>query len=84
MAQSNTETSFDNLGFNGGRKISEYMDLSELEIIRVRVSNTVKRKISTITKDDQKTRPVSCGRLELVEVPANTNIDEDILLTAWV
>lgn len=84
LAQSNTETSFDNLGFNGGRKISEYMDLSELELVRVRVSNTVKRKISTLTKDDQKTRPVSCGRLELVEVPANTNIDDDILLTAWV
>jgi len=84
VAQSNTETSFDNLGFNGGRKISEYMDLTELELVRVKVSNTVKRKISTFTKDDQKTCRVSCGRLELVEVPANTNIDDDILLTAWV
>ena len=60
------------------------MDLSELELVRVKVSNTVKRKISTFTKDDQKTCRVSCGRLELVEVPANTNIDDDILLTAWV
>ncbi|KAL9958684.1 hypothetical protein ACROYT_G035733 [Oculina patagonica] len=84
LAQSNTETSFDNLGFNGGRKISEYMDLSELEIVRVKVSNTVKRKISTFTKEDQKSRRVSCGRLELVEVPANSNIDDDVLLTAWV
>ena len=60
------------------------MDLSELELVRVKVSNTVKRKISAYTKADQKTGPVSCGRLELVEVPANTNIDDDILLTAWV
>lgn len=60
------------------------MDLSELEIVRVKVSNTVKRKISTFTKEDQKTQRVSCGRLELVEVPVNTEIDEDVLLTAWV
>lgn len=60
------------------------MDLTELELVRVRVTNTVKRKISAITKEDQKMRRVSCGRLELVEVPANTDIDSDVLLTTWV
>lgn len=60
------------------------MDLSELELVRVKVSHTVKRKISTFTKEEQKSRRVSCGRLELVEVPANTVIDDDVLLTAWV
>lgn len=84
VAQSNTEASFDNLGFNGGRKISEYMDLSELELVRVKITNTVKRKMSAFTKDNQKTSRVSCGRLDLVEVPVNSNIDDDILLTAWV
>ena len=84
LAHSNTQTAFDNLGFTGGRKISEYMDLSELELVRVRVANSVKRKISAITKEDLKTRRVSCGRLDLVEVPANSNIDSDVLLTSWV
>jgi len=84
LAQSNTETSFDNLGFTGGRKISEYMDLSEFELVRVKVGNSVKRKISAFTKEDQKTQRVSCGRLDLVEVPANTEIDSDVLLTTWV
>ena len=84
LTQSNTDTSFDNLGFNGGRKISEYMDLTELELVQVRVTNTIKRKISAFTKEDLKTRRISCGRLELVEVPANSNIDSDILLTTWV
>ncbi|CAH3019198.1 unnamed protein product [Porites evermanni] len=84
VAQSNTDTSFDNLGFTGGRKISEYMDLTDLELVRVKVSNSVKRKISAFTKEDQKTREVSCGRLDLVEVPANTDIDSDVLLTTWV
>lgn len=84
LAQSNTETSFDNLGFTGGRKISEYMDLTELELVRVKVTNTVKRKISAFTKEDEKTRRVPCGRLELVEVPANTTIDNDVFLTTWV
>lgn len=84
VAQSNTEASFDNLGFNSGRKISEYMDLSELELVRVKVTNTVKRKMSAFTKENQKTNRVSCGRLDLVEVPVNSHIDDDILLTAWV
>ena len=85
LAQSNTETSFDNLGFTGGRKISEYMDLSEFELVRVKVGNSVKRKISrAFPKEDQKTQRVSCGRLDLVEVPANTEIDSDVLLTTWV
>ncbi|XP_068689295.1 uncharacterized protein [Montipora capricornis] len=84
LTQSITDTSFDNLGFNGGRKISEYMDLTELELVQVRVTNTIKRKISAFTKEDLKTRRISCGRLELVEVPANSNIDSDILLTTWV
>ena len=60
------------------------MDLSELELVRVKVTNTLKRKISTFPKEDQKSRRVSCGRLELVEVPPNTDIDDDVLLTAWV
>lgn len=60
------------------------MDLSELELVRVKVTNTVKRKMSAFTKENQKTNRVSCGRLDLVEVPVNSQIDDDILLTAWV
>lgn len=60
------------------------MDLSELELVRVKVTNTVKRKMSAFTKENQKTNRMSCGRLDLVEVPVNSHIDDDILLTAWV
>jgi hypothetical protein len=79
------EMSFDNLSYVGGggqgRRSSEFVDMTDFEVMRSNFVSSIKRKVSAFStsaskeNEQENSRKISCGRLSIVETFESTNVD---------
>lgn len=76
--------SFDNLSYDeeiGDRRNSEFVDMTDFEVLRSNIISSIKRKVSVFSNSASKeneqevSRKISCGRLSIVETLESTSMD---------